>query len=82
MTECTLNALAFLFIFCVQSSTDVSPSATPNSTPLVGAHAPKFGTVIPSRIFVGGIAANVSSLPCNGFHQWYRSPPISRLLKV
>ena len=26
----------------------------------MGTHAPKFGTVIPSRIFVGGIAANVS----------------------
>lgn len=47
-------------ILCWQSSTDVSPSATPSSTPLVGTHAPKFGTVIPSRIFVGGIAANVS----------------------
>ncbi|XP_070211322.1 protein boule-like isoform X2 [Littorina saxatilis] len=42
------------------SSTDVSPSATPSSTPLVGTHAPKFGTVIPSRIFVGGIAANTA----------------------
>ena len=45
----------------MQSSADVSPSATPSATPLVGTHAPKFGTVIPSRIFVGGIAANVSS---------------------
>ncbi|KAK7500767.1 hypothetical protein BaRGS_00008011, partial [Batillaria attramentaria] len=42
------------------SSTDVSPSATPSTTPLVGTHAPKFGTVIPSRIFVGGIAANTA----------------------
>ncbi|XP_076466666.1 protein boule-like isoform X2 [Babylonia areolata] len=42
------------------SSTDVSPSGTPSSTPLMGTHAPKFGTVIPSRIFVGGIAANTA----------------------
>lgn len=42
------------------SSGDVSPSTTPCGTPLSG--APKFGTVIPNRIFVGGIAANVSYL--------------------
>lgn len=42
------------------SSADVSPSATPSSTPLSSTHAPKYGTVIPNRIFVGGIAANVS----------------------
>lgn len=48
-------------VFCLQSSSaDVSPSATPSSTPLGGTHAPKYGTVIPNRIFVGGIAANVS----------------------
>ncbi|XP_048242725.1 protein boule-like isoform X9 [Haliotis rufescens] len=43
------------------SSADVSPCTTPSGTPLSGNHAPKFGTVIPNRIFVGGIAANVSS---------------------
>ena len=43
-----------------QSSADVSPSVTPSGTPLSGTHAPKYGTVIPNRIFVGGIAANVS----------------------
>ena len=56
-----------LYFVCLQSSTDVSPSATPSSTPLVGTHAPKFGTVIPSRIFVGGIAANVSTVDAS----WY-----------
>ena len=46
--------------FILQStSTDVSPSTTPCGTPLSGSNAPKFGTVIPNRIFVGGIAANV-----------------------
>ena len=45
-----------------QSSTELSASPTPSSTPMVGSHVPKFGTVIPSRIFVGGIAANVSIL--------------------
>ncbi|XP_022305708.1 uncharacterized protein LOC111112487 isoform X4 [Crassostrea virginica] len=44
----------------MSSSADVSPSATPSSTPLGGTHAPKYGTVIPNRIFVGGIAANTS----------------------
>ncbi|XP_055879415.1 protein boule-like isoform X2 [Biomphalaria glabrata] len=42
------------------SSADVSPVTTPSSTPLSGGHPPKFGTVIPSRIFVGGIAANTT----------------------
>ncbi|GFO46270.1 parathyroid hormone/parathyroid hormone-related peptide receptor-like [Plakobranchus ocellatus] len=44
----------------VYSSADVSPVTTPSSTPLTGGHPPKFGTVIPSRIFVGGIAANTT----------------------
>jgi len=39
------------------SSADGSPVTTPSSTPLTGGHTPKYGTVIPSRIFVGGIAA-------------------------
>ncbi|XP_041365107.1 protein boule-like isoform X2 [Gigantopelta aegis] len=43
------------------SSADVSPSATPSDNTLSGTHAPKYGTVIPNRIFVGGIAANVNS---------------------
>lgn len=41
------------------SSADGSPVTTPSSTPLSG-HTPKYGTVIPSRIFVGGIAANTT----------------------
>lgn len=50
-----------MFEACAKmSSTDVSPAATPSSTPITGAHASKFGTVIPSRIFVGGIAANTT----------------------
>ena len=48
---------------CFQSSGETSPaSLTPAGTPALGAHAPKYGTVIPNRIFVGGIAANVSRL--------------------
>jgi len=42
------------------SSADGSPVTTPSSTPLSGGHAPKYGTIIPSRIFVGGIAANTT----------------------
>jgi len=42
------------------SSADGSPVSTPSSTPLTGGHAPKYGTIIPSRIFVGGIAANTT----------------------
>jgi len=44
------------------SSADGSPGTTcsPSSTPLSGGHTPKYGTVIPSRIFVGGIAANTT----------------------
>ena len=46
-----------------QSSGETSPaSLTPAGTPALGTHAPKYGTVIPNRIFVGGIAANVSNL--------------------
>ncbi|BFY99074.1 hypothetical protein BsWGS_02122 [Bradybaena similaris] len=41
------------------SSGDVSPVTTPSSASLSG-HPPKFGTIIPSRIFVGGIAANTT----------------------
>ena len=52
---CCHNIWAFYF---QTSSTDVSPTSTPCGTPLSG--APKYGTVIPNRIFVGGIAANVS----------------------
>lgn len=55
--------------FALQSSGETSPaSLTPAGTPsLGGTHAPKYGTVIPNRIFVGGIAANVSL-----FH-WFRA---------
>ena len=59
--RCMVSSDAFYF----QSSGEVSPaSLTPSSTPsLAGTHAPKYGTVIPNRIFVGGIAANVRQLP-------------------
>lgn len=42
------------------SSADGSPATTPSTTPVAGGHTPKYGTVIPSRIFVGGIAANTT----------------------
>lgn len=42
------------------SSADGSPVTTPSNTPLTGGHASKYGTIIPSRIFVGGIAANTT----------------------
>ncbi|XP_048754062.2 deleted in azoospermia-like isoform X4 [Ostrea edulis] len=52
-------------------SADVSPSVTPSSTPLSSTHAPKYGTVIPNRIFVGGIAANTSELELKQFFTAY-----------
>ena len=45
------------------SSGEVSPvSVTPAGTPSLVTQAPKYGTLIPNRIFVGGIASNVSIL--------------------
>lgn len=54
---CTLKCVTIVF---QSTSADISPCVTPSTTPLSGNHAPKYGTVIPNRIFVGGIAANVS----------------------
>jgi len=48
------------------SSADGSPVTTPSSTPLSG-HTPKYGTIIPSRIFVGGIAANTTDAELKQF---------------
>ena len=43
------------------SSGDTSPGpGSTAGTPLGGTHPPKYGHVVPNRIFVGGIAANVS----------------------
>ncbi|XP_048242713.1 RNA-binding protein Musashi homolog 2-like isoform X2 [Haliotis rufescens] len=53
------------------SSADVSPCTTPSGTPLSGNHAPKFGTVIPNRIFVGGIAANTTEAELKQFFTAY-----------
>ncbi|ESP00378.1 hypothetical protein LOTGIDRAFT_99938, partial [Lottia gigantea] len=47
------------------------PSATPSTTPLSGTNAPKFGTVIPNRIFVGGIAANTTDAELKQFFSAY-----------
>ncbi|CAI9742251.1 boule-like, boule [Octopus vulgaris] len=43
-----------------QSSSDVSPCPTPVGTP-ISTQAPKYGTVIPNRIFVGGITTTSPS---------------------
>ncbi|XP_064614301.1 protein boule-like isoform X3 [Liolophura sinensis] len=53
------------------SSGDVSPSPTPSTTPLSGTHAPKYGTVVPNRIFVGGIAANTTEAELKAFFSTY-----------
>ena len=43
------------------SSGEVSAAGSPSGTPIAN-QVPKYGTLIPNRIFVGGIAANVSML--------------------
>ncbi|KAK2159914.1 hypothetical protein LSH36_143g00008, partial [Paralvinella palmiformis] len=39
------------------SSGEVSAAGSPSGTPIAN-QVPKYGTLIPNRIFVGGIAAN------------------------
>ncbi|XP_060554297.1 protein boule-like, partial [Ruditapes philippinarum] len=60
------------------SSGDVSPSTTPCGTPLSG--APKFGTVIPNRIFVGGIAANTTEQELKQFFSAYGAVKDSKII--
>ncbi|XP_021373538.1 protein boule-like isoform X3 [Mizuhopecten yessoensis] len=62
------------------SSADVSPSITPCGTPLSGTHAPKYGTVIPNRIFVGGIAANTTEAELKQFFQAYGAVKDSKII--
>lgn len=64
----------------MSSSADVSPSATPSSTPLSSTHAPKYGTVIPNRIFVGGIAANTSEQELKQFFAAYGAVKDSKII--
>ncbi|XP_052802086.1 mucin-5AC-like isoform X3 [Mya arenaria] len=60
------------------SSTDVSPTSTPCGTPLGG--APKYGTVIPNRIFVGGIAANTTEQELKQFFSAYGAVKDSKII--
>ncbi|XP_052246904.1 deleted in azoospermia protein 2-like isoform X1 [Dreissena polymorpha] len=60
------------------SSTDVSPTTTPCGTPLSG--APKYGTVIPNRIFVGGIAANTTEQELKQFFSAYGAVKDSKII--
>lgn len=64
----------------MSSSADVSPSVTPSSTPLSSTHAPKYGTVIPNRIFVGGIAANTSEQELKQFFAAYGAVKDSKII--
>ncbi|XP_061179827.1 uncharacterized protein LOC133188422 isoform X3 [Saccostrea echinata] len=64
----------------MSSSADVSPSVTPSSTPLGSTHAPKYGTVIPNRIFVGGIAANTSEQELKQFFAAYGAVKDSKII--
>lgn len=61
-------------------SADVSPTSTPCGTPLSGSNAPKFGTVIPNRIFVGGIAANTSEVELRQFFTSYGAVKDSKII--
>ncbi|XP_064647872.1 protein boule-like [Lineus longissimus] len=64
---------------CQSSSGEVSPSSTPVSG-ITSTHAPKYGTVIPNRIFVGGIAANTSESELKLFFQSYGSVKDSKII--
>lgn len=57
--QCFLFVASFSRWFDFQQSPSSGESVSPAGTPL-SAQAPKYGTLIPNRIFVGGIAANVS----------------------
>jgi len=55
----------FLYILCVQlSSRESSLSLTPSCTPVSSGQIPKYGTLIPNRIFVGGLPADVCTFCC------------------
>ena len=48
------------YCLCKMSSRESSLSLTPSGTPLSSGQMPKYGTLIPNRVFVGGIASDVS----------------------
>lgn len=56
--------LFFFFIFQSSASTGGTEGSSPASSPASAASlamaAPKFGTLVPNRIFVGGISASTS----------------------
>lgn len=54
----------------MSSSADVSPCPTPVGTP-ISTHAPKYGTVIPNRIFVGGITTTTTEAELKAFFTSY-----------
>ena len=60
------------------SSGEVSAAGSPSGTPTAN-QVPKYGTLIPNRIFVGGIAANVS-MP--SFMSLYRSHRTDNLIAI
>ncbi|VDI70874.1 RNA-binding protein 24-like [Mytilus galloprovincialis] len=64
----------------MSTSADISPCITPSTTPLSGTHAPKYGTVIPNRIFVGGIAANTTEDELKNFFCAYGAVKDSKII--
>lgn len=54
----------------MSSSADVSPCPTPVGTP-ISTQAPKYGTVIPNRIFVGGITTTTTEAELKTFFTSY-----------
>ncbi|XP_074658640.1 uncharacterized protein LOC141911550, partial [Tubulanus polymorphus] len=61
-------------LFQKSSSGEVSPSSTPAQ------NAPKFGTLIPNRIFVGGIAANTNETELKNFFASYGKVKDSKII--